>query len=42
MTKKARLYNDKKTASSINYVENTEQPHAKEENWATFLHHIQK
>ena len=40
MTKEARMYNGEKTASSINGVGNTR--HAKESNWTTFSHNIQK
>ena len=39
--KKARIYNGGKTASSINGVGKTGQPHAKEPNWTTLLHHKQ-
>ena len=37
-----RIYNGEKIASSINGLEKTGQPHAKESNWTTFSHHIQK
>ena len=40
--KKARIYDGEKTASSINCVEKTGQPHAKESIWTTFSQHIQK
>ena len=42
MTKQARVYNGKKTASSINGFGKTGQLHAKESNWTIFSHHIQK
>ena len=42
MTKEAKIYNEEKTASSINGVGKTGQPHAKEWNWATVLHYTQK
>ena len=42
MTKEARIYNAEKTASSINCVGKTGQLHAKESNWTTFSHNIQK
>ena len=42
MTKEARIYNEEKTASSINGFAKTGQLHAKELNWTTFSHHIQK
>ena len=42
MTKEARIYNGGKTPSLINGAEKTEQLHAKESNWTTFSHHIQK
>ena len=35
-------YNEKRTASSINSVKETEQPQAKEWNWSTISHHTQK
>ena len=42
MTKEARIYNGEKTDSSINGVEKTGQLHAKESNWTTSSHRIQK
>ena len=41
MTKKLGIYNEEKTPSSMNSVEETGQPHAKEFNWAPILHHTQ-
>ena len=40
--KQIRTYNEEKIISSINDVEKTGQLHAKESNWATVSHHIQK
>ncbi len=40
--KDVRIYNKEKRASSINGVGKTGQLHAKESNWTTFSHHIQK
>ena len=37
-----RKYNGEKTVSSINGFGKTEQLHAKESNWTTLSHHIQK
>ena len=37
-----RVYNRERTASSINGVRKTRQTHAKEGNWTTSLHHMQK
>ena len=42
MTKKAKIYNGKKVASSINCIWKTGQLHVHESNWTTFLHHVQK
>ena len=42
MTKEARIYNGKKTASSINSVEITGQLCEKESNWTTSSDHAQK
>ena len=42
MTKEQRTYNGEKIVSSINGVGKTVQPHAKERNLATILHHTQK
>ena len=42
MTKKATIYNGGNRAFSINGVEKTGQLHAKESNWTTFSHYIQK
>ena len=42
MTKEVRIYNGEKTASTINGTQKTGQLHAKESNWTTFSHHIQK
>ena len=42
MTKDARIYNEEKTAFSINGIRKTGQVHVKESNWATFSHHAQK
>ena len=42
MTEEAKIYNREKIASSINGVGKTEQPHAKDSNWTTFSHHMQK
>jgi len=42
MTKKAKIYNGEKIASSVNDVQKTEQLHAKEWNWTTLSHHAQK
>ena len=39
MTKEAKIYNEKKTASPINSVGKTGQPSAKESSW-TIYHHI--
>ena len=41
-TKETRISNREKTASSINGVGKTGQLHAKESNWTSFSHHIQK
>ena len=38
----AKIYKKKKTASSRNGVGETGQIHAKESNWTTLPHHIQK
>ena len=40
--KEAKIYNSEKTASSINGVGKTEQPHAQDSNWTTFSHPMQK
>ena len=40
--KEANIYNREKTASSINGVGKTEQPHVQDSNWTTFSHHMQK
>ena len=40
--KEAKIYNREKTASSINGVGKTEQPHVQDSNWTTFSHHMQK
>ena len=40
--KQMRIHNEEKIISSINDVEKTEQLHAKESDWATVSHHIQK
>ena len=40
MTKEAKTYNKEKTAFSINGK--TEELYARESNWITFSHHIQK
>ena len=42
VTKEARIYNEEKTASSINGVGKIGQLHAKESNWTTFPYHIVK
>ena len=42
MTKEATTYHREKTAFSINGGGETGQLHAKESNWTTFSHHIQK
>ena len=42
MTKETRISNREKTASSINGAGTIGQQHAKESNWTTFSHHIQK
>ena len=42
MTKEARIYNGEKTSSLINGAGKTRQLHAKESNWTTFSHHVQK
>ena len=42
MTKEARIYNAEETACSINDIGNTGQLRAKESNWTTFSHYIQK
>ena len=42
MSKEAKIYNEEMTASSIKGAGKTRQPHAKESNWITFSHHIQK
>ena len=42
MRKQAKISNGEKTASLINDVEKTGQVHAKESNFTTFSHHIQK
>ena len=42
MTKQERMYSGEKTASSINGVDKPGQLHAKELNWTTVSHHIQK
>ena len=42
MTKELRIYTGERTVSSINGVGKTGQPHAKEWNWITILHHMQK
>ena len=41
-TKEATLYSGDKTASSINGVGKTGQPHTKESNWTSFSYHVQK
>ena len=40
MTKEPRICNGEKTVFSINGVRKTGQPHTKEWNWPTILHHI--
>ena len=42
MTKEARLYNGKKTASLTNGDGKTTQLNAKESNWTTLSYHAQK
>ena len=42
MTKEARILKGEKTVFPINDVGKTGQLHAKESNWTTFSHHIQK
>ena len=42
MTKEVGIHNGEKTGSSTNGGGNSEQPHAKECNWVTFLYHTQK
>ena len=42
MTKEARIHNGEKTVFSISGAEKTGQLHAKETNWTTFSHPIQK
>ena len=42
MTKEPRIYNGKRTVSSINGVAKTGQPHAKEWNWTPILHHTKE
>ena len=42
MKKEPRIYTGERTASSINGVWKTGQSHAKECNWTTILHHMQK
>ena len=42
MKKEGRIYNGKKTASSINGVGKTGQLHAKELNWTPLSQHAQK
>ena len=42
MIKKARIYNEEKTASSINGVGKSEQLHAKESNWTSLSYYAQK
>ena len=42
MTKGVKIHNVEKTVSSINDAGKTGQLHAKDSNWTTFSHHIQK
>ena len=41
-TKEPRMYNGERIVSSINGTGKTGQPHAKEWNWTSILHHTQK
>ena len=42
MTKEPRIYNGERPVCSINGVEKTGQPHAKESNWTIIVHYTQK
>ena len=42
LTKEARLYNGKKTASSISGAGKTGYPHVEKRNWTPISHHSQK